>query len=54
MAPSLVEQYMPLVSRFVDAIKVDFRISEAIAQRGSALAARRTSPELAGSASLSE
>lgn len=47
-------EHQNLVAHFLDAIRADFRISEAIAQRGSAMISNRALVELAGSAAASE
>lgn len=45
----VMDQYQPVVDRFLQAIRIDFRIAEAMAQRGSAIHANHKSSQLAGS-----
>jgi hypothetical protein len=54
MAPAVIDQYKPLVDHFVDAIKSDFRVIEAIASRATSIQAARGPKQLAGSALTGE
>lgn len=45
MAPTLVEKYAPSVDRFMDAIRTDWQLTEAMAVRANTIIASRTLKE---------